>query len=753
MTEIAQVNKRTIDRMQVRLEHLDKLLSLAGEVIITSANLQDLERRATDATDKGRPLPPEGIDVIKTSNEAARRVSQDLHELVMAIRLIGIGETFRLFRRPVRDLCRKLGREVDLVFEGDDTLIDKALAERLVDPLLHLLRNAVDHGIEAPMERSRAGKEAKGRILVSAVDREHHTEIRVSDDGAGVDATQAREAARAAGLKADVDSLPLLDLLCVPGFTMAASVTATSGRGVGLDLVRSVVEEFDGEMELQTEPGKGTAFLLKIPKLRAVNIIDALTLRAGPSLYALPIEQVIASLGVRRDQVQTAMDRSRYFVYQGSVVVLRDLQELLGSPSLEDETDPLPVVIVQGRTGRLALIVSEFLGPAKLVNIPFEDGMEHDPGVIGTTVFTGGRLGLTVDIDALVSSGHGHQASNRLSLSLDQESASPAGDAVGTGASGVSGAANASAASPTSGVAGAVGAVGAVGAAQGADRDKALRENESSRKGVSQGSLNDLEPGDTSALVEELRHHVQRLQDALLTLESDPEETSTLNEAFRRLHAAKGNLTMLGAEAASSLAHHVETIMDYLRGDRVPLTPERSDLLLDCVSYLAEVAASLPGSAAKPSEELLARVSEEADVRTPAHQGSADGELIGKAFELPPTVQLQVLSALKRGERTYETYLEFQSGRQADFLTAYLILRRLGIEGTVLASIPSVASIEQGTCGNALKVLWSTSLDEAGLEEVFDLLARQYDIREHSSMPTTIFRYEHDSIDEMSKAA
>ncbi len=744
MTEIAQVNKRTIDRMQVRLEHLDKLLSLAGEVIITSANLQDLERRATDATDKGRPLPPEGIDVIKTSNEAARRVSQDLHELVMAIRLIGIGETFRLFRRPVRDLCRKLGREVDLVFEGDDTLIDKALAERLVDPLLHLLRNAVDHGIEAPMERSRAGKEAKGRILVSAVDREHHTEIRVSDDGAGVDATQAREAARAAGLKADVDTLPLLDLLCVPGFTMAASVTATSGRGVGLDLVRSVVEEFDGEMELQTEPGKGTAFLLKIPKLRAVNIIDALTLRAGPSLYALPIEQVIASLGVRRDQVQTAMDRSRYFVYQGSVVVLRDLQELLGSPSLEEETDPLPVVIVQGRTGRLALIVSEFLGPAKLVNIPFEDGMEHDPGVIGTTVFTGGRLGLTVDIDALVSSGHGHQASNRLSLSLDQESDSPAGDAVGTGASGVSGAASSSAASPTSGV---------VGDPQGAHQDAASGENESLRKGVSRRSLNDLEPGDTSALVEELRHHVQRLQDALLTLESDPEETSTLNEAFRRLHAAKGNLTMLGAEAASSLAHHVETIMDYLRGDRVPLTPERSDLLLDCVSYLAEVAASLPGGAVKPSEELLARVSEEADVRTPAHQASADGELIGKAFELSPTVQLQVLSALKRGERTYETYLEFQSGRQADFLTAYLILRRLGIEGTVLASIPSVASIEQGTCGNALKVLWSTSLDEAGLEEVFDLLARQYDIREHSSMPTTIFRYEHDSIDEMSKAA
>ncbi len=750
MTEIAQINKRTIDRMQVRLEHLDKLLSLAGEVIITSANLQDLERRATDATDKGRPLPPEGIDVIKTSNEAARRVSQDLHELVMAIRLIGIGETFRLFRRPVRDLCRKLGREVDLVFEGDDTLIDKALAERLVDPLLHLLRNAVDHGIEAPMERSRTGKEAKGRIVVSAVDREHHTEIRVSDDGAGIDAAHAREAARAAGLRADVDSLPLLDLLCVPGFTMAASVTATSGRGVGLDLVRSVVEEFDGEMELQTEPGKGTAFLLNIPKLRAVNIIDALTLRAGPSLYALPIEQVIASLGIRRDQVQTAMDRSRYFVYQGSVVVLRDLQELLGSPAPDEDTDPLPVVIVQGRTGRLALIVSEFLGPAKLVNIPFEDGMEHDPGVIGTTVFTGGRLGLTVDIDALVASGHGHQASNRLSLSLDQESASPGDDAIGMGASGVSGvsgASSASAAPPASGV------VGVAHAAQDADRDKALRENGGSQKGVSQGALNDLEPGDTSALVEELRHHVQRLQDALLTLESDPEETSTLNEAFRRLHAAKGNLTMLGAEAAASLAHHVETIMDYLRGDRVPLTPERSDLLLDCVSYLVEAAASLPGGAVKPSEELLARVSEEADVRTPAHQGSADGELIGKAFELSPTVQLQVLSALKRGERTYETYLEFQSGRQADFLTAYLILRRLGIEGTVLASIPSVASIEQGTCGNALKVLWSTSLDEAGLEEVFDLLARQYDIREHSSMPTTIFRYERDSIEEMSKAA
>ncbi len=720
MTEIAQAQKRTIDRMQVRLEHLDKLLSLAGEVIITSANLQDLERRATEATDKGRPLSADGLDVIKSSNEAARRVSQDLHQLVMAIRLIGIGDTFRLFRRPVRDLCRKLGREVDLVFEGQDTLIDKALAERLVDPLLHLLRNAVDHGIEAPMERSRAGKDAKGRIVVTAIDREHHTEIRVSDDGAGIDPAAAREAARSAGLRAEVESLPLLDLLCVPGFTMASAVTATSGRGVGLDLVRTVVDEFDGEMELHTEPGRGSQFLLKIPKLRAVNIIDALTLRAGPSLYALPIEQVVASLALRLSQVQTAMDRSRYFVYQGSVVGLRDLQELLGAAPLE-EVDPLPVVIIQGRHGRLALIVSEFLGPAKLVNIPFEEGMEHDPGVIGTTVFTGGRLGLTVDIDTLVASAQGQAFSGRLALSITREQELAAAATLGApGPPPLPSAASTSSAETTT---------------------------------AGPGPMADLGPGDTSALVEELRHHVQRLQDALLSLESDPEDTSVLNEAFRRLHAAKGNLTMLGADSAASLAHHVETVLDYLRSDRLPMTTERMDLLLDCVGYLSNVAGSLPAQTPPPEKEMLDRVCGESDVTSPTARTAADGELIGRAFELSPTVQLQVLSALKRGERTYETYLEFQSGRQADFLTAYLILRRIGMAGTVLATIPSVASIEQGRCGSALKILWSTSQDEAGLDDVFELFARQYDIREHSSMPTTIFRYEREDLETLARSA
>ena len=287
MTEIATIQNRTVDRMQVRLEHLDTLLSLAGEVIITAANLQDLERRTTGTGSAATGLGTESMHLIKSCNQATRRVSQDLHDLVMAIRLVEIDETYRLLRRPVRDLCRNLGCDAEVEFAGSDTLIDKALAERLLDPLLHLLRNAIDHGIETSIERKRHGKSLTGRVVVSARDAEHDTTVTISDDGAGIDEQAVREQA-ATVLGAAAAQAPLLDLICRPGLSTAGQVTGTSGRGVGLDLVKSVVDEFDGEITLETEQPGGSTFTLRIPKLRAVNIIDALTLQAGDTSTRCP---------------------------------------------------------------------------------------------------------------------------------------------------------------------------------------------------------------------------------------------------------------------------------------------------------------------------------------------------------------------------------------------------------------------------------------------------------------------------------
>ncbi len=714
MAEIAQTNTRTIDRMQVRIEHLDKLLSLAGEVIITSANLQDLERRVQQAVTRRETVNNDSLHVIKTSNEATRRISQDLHDLVMAIRLVEIAETMRVFRRPVRDLARSLGRDVELVFEGTETMIDKALAERLVEPILHLLRNAVDHGIETPLERSRAGKPPQGRITVTAQDRESVTRIQITDDGRGIDAAAVAAKAEEMGLTGRNEPAPLWELLCRPGLTTASSVTSTSGRGVGLDLVQTVVAEFGGTVQVETATGEGSTFTLDIPKLRAVNIVDALTLRAGGRLFALPIEQTVASLGIPPSEVRSALNRGTYILHQGQAVILRDLQDLLGDGPLDDDHDLFPVVIVESKGRKLGLIITEFLGPQKLVNIQIDDILAHTKGVAGTSVFTGGRLGLTLNVDELADVAMGRTPpALQPGQILSGSSAGPCSTTRDE-------------------------------ADDNATMDPDNERTESAERG-SAGSASEvpqLDQGDVADLRDELRQSVSALQDALLSLEAEPENNSHLNEAFRRLHAAKGSLTMLDAVKTADFAHHLETLLDFHRSGRLQPNPERIDLLLDCVAHLASAASLVPQSDPDAPAQLLDQL------RLQTRPGRSDGperiqgDLLGRSFELSPTEELQVLCALKRGERTYESYVAFDSGRQADFLIAYLILRRIGMHGNVLATIPSVAEIEEGNCPNAFKLLWSSALDEEGLRELVYTLSSKYCVQEFSSVPTTVFQYE-----------
>lgn len=702
MTDVATIQKRTVDRMQVRIEHLDTLLSLAGEVIITSANLQDLERRAntTTAAAASTDLGNDGLHLIKTCNQATRRISQELHDLVMAIRLVEIEETYRLLRRPIRDLCRNLGRDAEVVFEGESTLIDKALAEHLVDPMLHLLRNAVDHGIESTIDRKGAGKSLQGRVTVTATDGDHDTVISITDDGRGIDEAAVREAARKL-FGEQAASLPLLDLICRPGLTTAAEVTGTSGRGVGLDLVRNVIDEFDGEVSLTTTPGQGSTFVLRVPKLRAVNIIDALTLRAGDTLYALPIDKVVANLGLAQDDVNTAFDRDRHITHQGHIVPLHDLTVVLGNAAEPDRSATMPVIILRGRAGEVAFVVSEFLGPQKLVNIPLDDDLGHHDAVAGTSVFTGGKLGLTLDVDTLVATALGVQTEAMAARDL-LATADDVGASVDDPA-----------------------AASATGA--------------STPKPSMSAAVSD----EAGSLYHELSTGLGDLQDVLMDLERNPEDRDILNHAFRRLHAAKGHFSLLEADSQAAFAHQLETALDYLRAGRLAMTSDRMDLLLDGVGYLVTTAAALPQTPESPPAALLDHLRDLTDSDTVAAEDGRDyASLVRQPFDLGATAQLQVLSALKHGEQTYETYLEFDPGRQPSFLAAYLLLRRVGKTGMILTTLPSVTDIEQGRCGREVKILWATSLGPEQVDELFERLTPLYHLGEHRSVPTTIFSYE-----------
>jgi len=731
MTEMQLQPNRSVDRMTVRIEHLDKLLNLAGEVIITSSTLHDLQREMVDAVTYRRQIVESSIQTIKAADEASRRISQDLHDLVMAIRMVEIGETFRIFRRSVRDLSRTLKKEMNLKIEGEHVQIDKALAERLVEPLLHLIRNAADHGIEQPLERSRLGKPPEGTIRLEAIEHENETEILVIDDGRGIDENTVREKAKNLGLTGPGDTFDLTNVLCTSGFTTKEQATDTSGRGVGLDIVRSVVTDFGGRIEIQSVPHSGTTFRLTIPRLKAVNIIDALIVRCSNNLFALAIEKVISLQGIPVNQIQATMDRDRFIQYLGEPVALFDLQELLGGGTSESlKPNIVPVVIVEGKKNRIAVAVTEFLSPQKLVNVPLVTDMFGDaaPGVAGTCIISGGQVGLTVDIDRVVELATGQSVSverkiapEKPTMDLDTRLVNNVVSSQETGTSTT---------------------------VTHDTREELLKKQKYQKRFMDSGDTPsdaascELSEKDTADLIDEIRRSLAELQDLLLTLEDETGNSEVMRDVFRRLHALKGSFAMLENNPTANLAHDLETLLDFVRKGMIALDRDLMDLMLDGVSELATAAAGMPKTVPQENAELKNRITVVIDKHRKNVATTDENALLNEPFSLPPIVELQLLGAIKNHSHTYETFLRFQPGRQANYLVIYLMLRRLCYFGTIVASIPTIDQIEQGVSGNAVKLLWATTMQESEMTKTLEQLAPLYNISEFHSMPTTVFRYE-----------
>jgi HPt (histidine-containing phosphotransfer) domain-containing protein len=234
---------------------------------------------------------------------------------------------------------------------------------------------------------------------------------------------------------------------------------------------------------------------------------------------------------------------------------------------------------------------------------------------------------------------------------------------------------------------------------------------------------------------------MKRKKDVLLSLEND-KNPELMKEAFRRLHAAKGNFTMLGVGVSAGLAHELETLLDHLRKDRIEMSQELMDIMLDGVAELNAATKMLPQQIPEDNTALLTRIGTIMKSLENKEPITDPDQLLGTAFTLVPTVELQLLGALKQGAQAYETFIRFKPGRQAEFLVAYLTLRKLCYHGTILATLPSVSDIENGYCGSAIKVLWASPLKPDALKEAIDRWALLFNIAEHHSVPTTVFRYD-----------
>ncbi len=386
--------------IRVDIERLDLLLNLVGELVINRTRISDIANtleRALHAKELA-PLTKELAD----SSALLARTTNEIQESIMKVRMVPIGQVFDRFPRMVRDVAKARGKEVHLAIAGAETDLDKTIVDEVGDPLMHLLRNCVDHGIETPEERERRGKPRHGTISLDAYHEGNQIIIEVSDDGNGIDLDRVRARGIKQGLIGSDDRLTdreIIELIFTPGFSTAEVVSDVSGRGVGMDVVKKNITRLKGVFDVNTVPGAGTTFTIKLPLTLA--IIQALLVRVGEELYAIPLDSVIESQRVEMEDVRT-VHGSEVITLRGQVVPLVRIADFFDLRADRDPDKVMTVIVgLQGR--QVGLVVDSFQGEQEIVIKPLSDVVGRIPGISGATILGNGSISLIIDVHSLVS--------------------------------------------------------------------------------------------------------------------------------------------------------------------------------------------------------------------------------------------------------------------------------------------------------------------------------------------------------------
>jgi len=361
-------------RVRVPAAKVDRLLDLVGETMLH-------RRRLTHALGSERSDDP-AVAALVAELDVGGPLLDELKDAAIGMRMLPLSSIVGSLRRAAREAARGAGKEIELVLAGADTELDRALLEELSDPLIHVLRNAIDHGIEPPSERERAGKPPCGRIELTAVQREGVVEITISDDGRGVSPELLAQAA---------DDTALADLLAAPGLSTALAVTDLSGRGVGLDAVKGYLESRRGRLTVGSTPGSGTRVTLVLPLTLA--LLDVLLFRRGANVFGLPLSSVEEALMVKR-RLTLAGDDS--IDVRGEAVALVDVADLIGADAPVPVMTP-PAILVAAGGKRLAVICDRLLGEEDVVLKPLESPLANVRGYLGTAVLGDGEIALVLD--------------------------------------------------------------------------------------------------------------------------------------------------------------------------------------------------------------------------------------------------------------------------------------------------------------------------------------------------------------------
>lgn len=392
------VTLRSMSRtVRVDISRLDHVMNIVGELIIEKTQLENIVRSLGAERTTAQELT-------KISRNLDRRLS-DLQRSVIEIRMVPVGQIYSKLSRTVRKVARELDREIELVLRGEDTELDKMMVDELTDPLMHIIRNAIDHGIEPPEERIRAGKPAVGRVTLTAYQQGNSVVIDVRDDGRGIDPERVRDAAVKQGLVAAhdvVDTQRAYELVFVPGFSTAASVSEISGRGVGLDVVKKNIQALKGSIDVISEPGTGTTMRIMLPITLA--IIQALIVRAGGEKFAIPLTSVEESLRIYSRDIRTVERREVFTLRDTTVPLLRlaDAFNLLEDviPGMADRK--YFVVVTRSGEKSIGVLVDSLVRQQEIVIKSIGERLKSVPGVAGATEIGESEIVLVIDVGSLI---------------------------------------------------------------------------------------------------------------------------------------------------------------------------------------------------------------------------------------------------------------------------------------------------------------------------------------------------------------
>ncbi len=395
-------HKEKIETKTIRVDvnRLDNLMNQIGELVFQRNRLVDIVKRIVSGVDGGTEALLE--EQLVSIADDLNFITTQLQLAVLKMRMIPVGRVFNKFPRIVRDLSRKMNKEVELIISGEETELDKSVIEELNDPLVHIIRNSIDHGLESPEEREKLGKSRKGKIWLTAKQEGSFILISVKDDGKGMNIERIKEKAIERNLTTPdkiegMSNKEIINFIFSPGFSTAQKVTNVSGRGVGMDVVKTNVKKINGAIDVDSTPGEGTEMILKLPLTLA--IIQSLLVKVSTERFAIPLAVVVETIRIKKDRIRT-IEGTEVLKLRDEVLPLLRVNQYFNI-SFDKELDNPYVVVVKSAEKKIGLIVDNLLGQEEIVIKPLGDFLKKTKGISGATIMGDGKVTLIMDVATL----------------------------------------------------------------------------------------------------------------------------------------------------------------------------------------------------------------------------------------------------------------------------------------------------------------------------------------------------------------